>query len=260
MQKLSIIFFSVTLVLFYSCTSEETGESSITDEPVVVDSDSSESIQKTEEEIIAIALWNTTLREAPVLEKVAWVKNGAFVYGDRLFLTGDTAMVGNTAFSRAKLLTGETGWVKDYLIAKDAKVSVVIEPTSIFDNPSIMALDRENRLETGQIVVVINDKDGIGFSKFYGKEKKIHGWIKTDSNVSSEDVDIEVALLRKAALEEEDPALQVIKIQEILENPDYMSSKLYAQLAAKVQNEVDEEEVMGEMDEEMIPIYEEEGL
>ena len=263
------ILISISILSIYALSScgggEEKPESSITDKPEEVVKDTlKKETELPQEGLTAIALWSTTLRESPVTKNVSWVKGGSVAFGNKLELTGDTANEGNTSFSKVKIASGQEGWIKDYLIAKDAKVGVVVETASIYKNPDIMSLDRDEKLEVGTFVAVLNGKEDIGFLQFYGKEKKIRGWVKEGSGISTDDLDIEVGLLRNDALAEEDLAMKVMKIQEILDNPEYMSSKLYADLAAKVQKEESEEDVM-EMDEDVEEyvediISEDEGL
>lgn len=91
-----------------------------------------------------------------------------------------------------------------------------------------------NTLKAGDIVAVSAENKN-GFYEVFGKEKRVKGFINNLSLISSDPVDLKVALFYEKALAEKTSADQGKALQAIIDDGSNSSSKLYSLVQDKLE-------------------------
>lgn len=237
---------------FFACSEQEKDQSSsLTEEPEKDTTDiTAEDHEKVEEPTQAINLWPKAGLYKGTGKDKKWLTSVTF--GSKLKLTGDTSATEKRTYVKVEAPDGTRGWINAYVITPDADIAVLTQKTPLYDNPDILAMS-DDKLDFGEFVVVKKEPRG-GFYEVQTEEKKKSGWIKGDEVFSTEDKDIEVALLRQRAMKLEGEEREKA-INEIVENESYSSSIFYEVLSdelleSTVQQNIDSE-LTKAMDEEM---------
>ncbi len=234
MNHILKVIVAILVVGLYSCGGDSDPESSLTEDPVANENNSSE--QSTEdkkpvekEKIAVVSTCETSLRELKD-GKLQWTSH-KIVYMQTGFWNGDTLTEKKREYKMIELADGSKGWVNDWCLAVDAKRAVITSKVSLYKEPDIMAIS-DMKLDEGVFVAVTNEEKG-GYKEVTYKDandKKRSGWLKsTSTSISFEDNDLVVAKLLKNANKLEGDARQNA-IKEILENTDFQSSILYKKL------------------------------
>lgn len=265
MRKIFYSFLSLGIILtLNSCGGDsETTEETATDLTEEVVDESNE--EEVEEAVVNPFEGKTAIaiRESWTSDKPGGKKEGVkylkkFAFGNKLKMVGDTAKIGSGTYYKLITPDGTEGWASTWSIAPDAKVGVVVGTASIYQSPDITSVT-SNKLEAGEIVVLLNNDMGIGFNEFFTKNKGKKGWIKAGDKVSENDTDLELAIMISNANKNSDNVKKLNAYNEILENSSYASSPLYEGLTnlkteleeniAKEESEVVEETEAVEGDE-----------
>lgn len=224
MKKTIIYAFLIaSSSLFIACGGSEEKKSSLIQEETTTNSSKEENsvVEKIEEKkVIAIALWNASIKNAAGKEG-KWV--ASYKYGENLILLGEEEKNGKRTEVKVRTSEGKEGWTSDYLIAQESKFAVITENTVIYSKPTPIGVSKE-KLKVGDFVAIYNEEMN-GYHEFHGKEKKVKGWIKR--GYSFNETDIEVAILRQHILDEKDEERKALLIEEVKMNENYQSSSFY---------------------------------
>jgi len=171
-----------------------------------------------------VLLWNSSIISAASKEG-KWV--ASYQFGNTLTLTGKKEE--NTAEKRTYIEVtgpdGKSGWINEYMVATNAKVGVATSDLTLYKNPDVMSVSSD-KISVGDIVAISGEsKDG--FRQIYGKEKKIKGFVNLFDNISSEPVDLTVAVLYQQALSKTSTDDQIKALQAIVSNQANATSKIY---------------------------------
>ena len=179
-------------------------------------------------ELPAISLMDNSLRVKNG-EELKWSANKV-VFGQAVTVTGDTFKVDKNTYIQIKTTQGKMGWASPWCYAVDCKRAVATSTVSLFKAPDIMAVS-DSKLTLGDFVAVSNEEVGgyVEVTRMVGKSKKVE-WAKTGNSLSFEDIDIMLAQKRRLALAEKNEDRKISKINEILDNPEWMSSPIYKDL------------------------------
>lgn len=250
-----------SLLLFSACgdaenTSENSGASNdASTEASADDADSDEGSSTSIKPYPAVALWNMSVRTEPGRGKGDWVVSLDF--GESVTVTADSSYVEDEdrLYRKVKLSDGKTGWAYTYLLAEKASKAVALGPVVVCKRPDLSTM-LSDKIQRGQVVAVSNEQKE-GWSEVATKEKKIQGWVKGTSNLSSDDMDVTVAILLDKALSQKEETKKIKMLENLVANDALSSSSLYVdaktileemQSASAIEDEIDA--VMGEEIEE----------
>ncbi len=172
------------------------------------------------------------LRDAPG-------KEGAFVatlnLGEKLTIADEKEIEtqnGAKKYYKVELTGGESGWVKEANIVTAAKPAAVATDAIVYGRPDLIT--KTSKVFSPLDIVAVKQKQG-DFVEVYGKTKdgkKVKGgWVKYDA-LSFEDVDVAVAIYVAKANKKVGNDARMAALKEIVENPDFSSSRFIAELAA----------------------------
>ncbi|MDX2250207.1 MAG: SH3 domain-containing protein [Bacteroidia bacterium] len=174
----------------------------------------------------AICLWSPAgLREQPGMGKGnKYLANINF--GEIVSLTGNREEVTSEKrnYMEVVLSDGKTGWTYEHLFALNAERGVAIEEIEIYERPDLTTFDGD-KFNRGEIVAIIPGEK-TGWAEAFGKEKKKSGWIQKVSSVSTDEVDVTVAILVDKAMAEKTPEQQQEALKELAENSTFKQSSL----------------------------------
>ncbi len=173
----------------------------------------------------AIALWNMSIRTEPGRGKGDWVVSLDF--GESVTVTADSAYIEDEdrLYRKVTLSDGKTGWAYTYLLAEKASKAVALGPVVVCKRPDLSTMLSE-KIQRGQVVAVSNDQKE-GWSEVATKEKKIQGWVKGTSNLSSDDMDVTVAILLDKALSQKEESKKIKMLENLVANDALSSSSLH---------------------------------
>lgn len=154
-------------------------------------------------------------------------------YGERVECIGNTDTVEseNRVYMKIRLQDGEEGWVYEELFEKSGRLAVIVGESELYRRPDLMTL-RDERLKIGEIVVVLEQKDG--WIHVSGNKKAKKGWIREVSGFSFKQDDLKVALLLYKARQLSDPLEQKERLQHILDDESLAGSGLIEQVQAGI--------------------------
>ncbi|MEZ4827651.1 MAG: SH3 domain-containing protein [Bacteroidia bacterium] len=239
---LSWLLFSAALIFLSSCGSDETTSDENHQADTATAESSSDSPDLKSRNNLAICLWSP----AGLREKPGMGNNNKYLasinFGEIVTLTGNTEEVTSEKrnYIEMSLSDGKTGWSYDHLFAISAERGVAIEDIDIYKRPDLTTFGNE-KFSRGEIVAIIAS-DKPGWSEAFGKEKKKAGWIQNSDKVSTDEVDVTVAILIDRALEEKTPETQKEALLALTENNTFKQSSLISmadEALAKVSNRAD---------------------
>lgn len=179
----------------------------------------------------AVLLWNSSTISLPSKEG-KWV--ASYQFGNTLTLTGKKEE--NTTEKRTYLEVtgpdGKTGWINEYMVATNSKVGVAIGDVSLYKNPDVMSVSSD-KVAVADIIAISGDKKD-GFRQIYGKEKKIKGFVNLFDKISSDPIDLKVAVLYHQAMSKTSTDEQVKALQSILDDSSNSSSKIFGIVQSKL--------------------------
>lgn len=164
----------------------------------------------------AICLWpKVGLREGPV-------RNSKYMttiyFGESVALLGDT--LENEAESRTyikvQLSDQDTGWVYDYLFSYPAVLTVATRTIELYRRPDMMTFTGES-FQEGEIFALKGDQVQ-GWLRVQGKEKELDGWIRSESGISQDPIDVNVASMLNRALDESSLTERAKLLNQMMDN------------------------------------------
>ncbi|WNJ20715.1 hypothetical protein [Pontibacter sp. G13] len=189
-------------------------------------------------ERVAVCVWHPAagLRVEPGNKKYTQDKKNNYIlgipYGEMVEMLGeeDTLESEDRVYMKVRLKDGQEGWVHDYLFEKHARLAAVINAEKLYRRPDMMTL-RKDRLEEGEIVVVIQDtsKDAKPgpWTHVSGREKLKKGWIREGESLSYSMKDVMAGLyFFRAIRENRDQEERLKAFQNILDDPDMAGTAL----------------------------------
>lgn len=173
-----------------------------------------------------------TLKDAPG-------KEGSFVaslqLGEKLKCTDEKEIEtqnGTKKYYEVELDGGKSGWVKESSIITSAKPAAIVTDAPVYGRPDLVTIT--SKVFSPLDIVAVKQKKG-DFVEVYGKTKdgkKVKGgWVKYDA-LSFEDVDVAVAIYVAKANKKMGNEARMAALKEIVENPDFSSSRFISELTA----------------------------
>ena len=190
-------------------------------------------------EVPSVCIWDGASVRADASMKAKWIS--AMALGEKVTWLGEDKIDStdkNRKFLKLRLSDGTEGWSSEYVIATDAKPSVIYKEAPIYRRPDLLTVT-ETVFEPMEIVAITGtDADWI---EVVGKEGKKKGWIQSKL-VSTKDMDVAVALLAGKALREKNKKKMKDKLQSIIDNVAFTGSIFIEDIELKL-NELQPEEV-----------------
>lgn len=172
-------------------------------------------------------------REPGIHEKTKDGENNyiiPIVYGERVELLGETIDLEkeNRTYMKVRLKDGEEGWVHEYLFERYAILAAITEEAELYRRPDLMTL-REDKLEMGEIIVVIEDSMSLTYEDWLhvsNREKKKKGWIRRANVLSFSQDDVQLALRYHIAKQSKELDVKMARLEEILSDESFKESQL----------------------------------
>lgn len=227
----TLLILSLSSCLFFlSCGEKSTTTSSEAGTESAVGSsesstESSREVPAANEIQLGICLWpQAGLRSMPGRGKDAkWIAGMSF--GEVVTLTGKSEEAGERNYLEMELSDGKVGWSYDYLFAVNAQRAAATGAVDVYSRPDLTTFDGK-QFERGEIFAVVNDSDTEGWMEVFGQEKKTKGWIKENTNFSTDEVDVNVAIMFSRALLEKNPISMAEKLENLTKNTLFGESPL----------------------------------
>ena len=232
MKSTLIIFLCLILsaAITSSCQKAQEQQEAQQDPPPVVEE---------VKEVRSVCIWDGASVRADASMKAKWIS--AMALGEKVTWLGEDKIDStdkNRKFLKLRLSDGTEGWSSEYVIATDAKPSVIYKEAPIYRRPDLLTVT-ETVFEPMEIVAITGtDADWI---EVVGKEGKKKGWIQSKL-VSTKDMDVAVALLAGKALREKNKEKMKDKLQSIIDNVAFTGSIFIEDIELKL-NELQPEEV-----------------
>lgn len=164
-------------------------------------------------------------------------KEGAYVgtinFGEKLTITDKKEIEtskGSKIYYQVELKGGQKGWVKETAIIVAARPAAIAEDATVYKRPDLIT--QTTKVFSPLDIIAVTKKQG-EFIEVYGKTKdgkKVKGgWIKS-SAISFEDVDVAVAIYVAKANKKGSNDARLAALKEIVENPDFSSSRFIGEL------------------------------
>ncbi|MBN2710422.1 MAG: SH3 domain-containing protein [Calditrichaceae bacterium] len=182
-------------------------------------------------EFPSVCIWDKGTLRAEPKSSGKWLSSMAL--GEKVIWTGTESIDStdkNRKYYKLKLSDGSEGWASEYVIVTNAQPAVVINKTSVYNRPDLLTVT-DTEFEEMDIIAVVSSEDN--WIEAVGKEKRKKGWIQA-SAISTNDIDIAVALLASKALLESKTADKIEKIQNILNNTAFNGSFFIDHLKLKL--------------------------
>ena len=217
-------FFFLTLFVTFAmagCGGEESSDDgNITDDVEVIDDgDGASDISSN----IAVSVWEGhSLRSEPG-KGGKWLATISF--GEEMAVIGDTVYDSKAkkAYANVELLDGKKGWARYDLVEYGGTLGAIKSENSLYSRPSVSNIT-DNKVEMAQLVVVVDKKDD-NWTRIIGKNnksgKRAKGWILGNDALTSNEIDIAVAVMLSKAMSESNPVKKKEKFQAILDNSSY---------------------------------------
>jgi len=224
----SILFLS--LFLLFACENkpqQKTSEAEADAVDEATDEAASRSIDAATSDIqLGVCLWpEAGLRSIAGRSKDAkWIAGMSF--GEVVTLTGNAEEAGERNYLEMELSDGKLGWSYEYLFAVNALRAAATGTVDVYGRPDLSTFDGK-QFERGEIFAVVDgSKNENGWLEVFGKEKKTKGWIKENTNYSTEETDVNVAIMFSRAMLEKNPIAQVEKLEIISKGSAFANSPL----------------------------------
>jgi uncharacterized protein YgiM (DUF1202 family) len=175
---------------------------------------------------LAVCLWDQAgLRSQPGKGKDAkWIT--AINFGELVTMTGNSESPEgeDRTYIELELSDGKSGWSNGYLFATDALRAVAVQPVNLYKRPELATLT-DDTYDRGEIFA-ISQKDRDGWYEVWGKEKDQSGWVRSQDGLSTDEVDVTVAILVDRAMEEKTPEDQESMLNNVVNNSTFRQSPL----------------------------------
>lgn len=176
----------------------------------------------------AVSTWDGHSLREEADKGSKWLASVSF--GEKVELLGDSkeGPDGKYTFENVRLLDGKEGWVRDDLIHKGGKYGVVTKMSQIYKRPSVSNIT-DKSVDRGTLVVIKQNSDE--FVEFIAQNDKSNnrqrGWVLGNSAISSDEIDIAVAVMINKAKAEKVPAKRKQTLETITGNDAYQNSTFY---------------------------------
>lgn len=224
----SILFLS--LFLFFACEDKPQQQSSAAADVADTDNTSDATARAVEAPTsdiqLGVCLWpEAGLRSIAGRSKDAkWIAGMSF--GEVVTLTGNSEEAGERNYLEMELSDGKVGWSYEYLFAVNALRAAATGSVDVYGRPDLSTFDGK-QFERGEIFAVVEGtKNEDGWLEVFGKEKKMKGWIKENTNYSTEETDVNVAIMFSRAMLEKNPIAQAEKLEIISKGSAFANSPL----------------------------------
>lgn len=228
MRKLFPFLFTPIFLILSSCGGEESGDTQTTDSDTASEETSSAvESAPADQAVTAVCLWNQSgLRTAPGRGADAkWVT--AVSFGEVVTLTGEQLSPEGEDRTYAKMILkgGDEGWSNIYLFAVDAERAASYGEIDLYKRPELTTFTG-NQFQPGEIFAVMNNSDQPGWLEVYGMEKQKKGWIQENSRLTTDEIDVSVAIMLTQAQAESSPISQQEALERILSSSTFSTSAL----------------------------------
>ncbi|MEM6804531.1 MAG: SH3 domain-containing protein [Bacteroidota bacterium] len=227
-RPLLVLLFS--FFLFTSCGDSESSTSQSEEASTDTQTQSREvapeaQAAQTDEIQLGICLWpEAGLRSNPGRGKDAkWM--ALMNFGEVVTLTGKSEESGDRNYLEMELSDGKVGWCYEYLFAVNAQRAAATNTVDIYTRPDLTTFDGK-QFERGEIFAVVEESPNEGWLQVFGKEKKKKGWVKENTSYSTDEVDVNVAIMYSRALLEKNPISQSEKLENITKSSLFGESPL----------------------------------
>ena len=153
------------------------------------------------------------------------------VYGERVEMLGESVEneKEKRTYIKVRLKDGQEGWVHQYLFESHAILAAVTTESELYRRPDLMTL-REDKLEVGEIIVVIEDSMSLSYKEDWlhvsNREKKKKGWIRRANVLSFSQTDVQLALRYYIAKQSKEPDVKQTRLEEIIADESFQESQL----------------------------------
>ena len=205
------IFTFLVFTFFLACNENQNETKTSEEQPTVQ--------EKTE--LPSVCIWDKGTLRAEPKSSGKWLSNMAL--GEKVIWTGAESIDStdkNRKYYKLILSDGSEGWASEYVIVTNAQPAVAINKTAIYSRPDLLTVT-DTEFEEMDIIAIVSSEDN--WIEAIGKEKRKKGWIQA-SAISTNDIDIAVALLASKAILESKTADKIEKIQSILNNTAFKGS------------------------------------
>ena len=234
-MKKIIIPALICTMLFSSCGDDSTSEKKDTSLVAKAEENAKEADEKHVEEVTAteygINLWaKNSIYDLPQkVEGRKWLKSISF--GRRMEIIGDTTVSKKQSY-KVKLSEDSVGWINAYTIAKNAKIAIVTGTPKVYTDPDPLALS-DNNLSVGDLIAVY-DETVDKYYEFVTKKKESKGYIKGETSISFEEIDLEAGIVFAQSLTPEAKEDQMKKLEAFIEKDEYKTSAFYKKANEKL--------------------------
>ncbi len=214
--------FTTVIMLLFSCGGDSSSSTQANDsagDSTEVASLAETAVSTTKE---AISLWGKVgLRDAPG-SKAKYLTT--IFFGEKVDMLGESQEIESEkrTYIKVGLSDGKEGWVNEYLFATNAQLAVAANEIDIYKRPDLMTASGK-KLKRGEIVAFM-DSDKAGWLEIIGEERKKAGWVQNNNSLSSDPVDVTVAVLVQKAMKEGSPEQKEAALKIISENSTYQNS------------------------------------
>jgi hypothetical protein len=218
----TFVFISIAILLIHTC--QKNGKDKAVPES---------------KQVKAICIWDrTAVRETPQ-EKGKWL--ASLNVGEKVLWLGDTSVDSTdeeTEYLKVELSDGIVGWAKSYLLIPNATLGAILEEAPIYERPDVLSLS-DKRFEMMNMVAITDTKND--WVEVIGEQKRRRGWIHMNK-VTTDSIDVAVAILATKALEKEDGLSKQEKIQTFIESTPFPDSYFISKLKQLIPETIETED------------------
>lgn len=180
-----------------------------------------------------VSLWGSGGIREEAGKKAKWVTRVAF--GERVTYLGEEEEIEDEdrTYAKIRLSDGQEGWMNSYLLAPDAEVSAFTKKSSVFNRPDFTTTT-DKKFELGDVVAVTKTQGD--WIQVVGEQKKKKGWVQSKGNLTSDEIDIAVALQLSKVNAEGNPVKKKELIMDILDNTAFESSVFYSEAEGMIES------------------------
>ena len=234
MKKIQVLLFSFVLSFFLiGCGDGNSSENKPNGDTTTSQGSGSEDSGNNGSANIAISTWDGHSLRAESTTKGKWLASVSF--GEEMTLLGESAKDGKRDYEKVRLLDGKTGWVRADLISKSAKMAAVKSDAQIYKRPSISNIT-DDMLGSGELIVITQKKEE--FSEFVSRNgannKRKKGWVLGSAAITTDEINIAVAVMLGKAKEEKNPIKRKQKLEQIINNSSFSGSDFIADVQAQI--------------------------
>ncbi|MEO0471945.1 MAG: SH3 domain-containing protein [Bacteroidota bacterium] len=172
----------------------------------------------------AICLWpQVGLRDKAGRKDAEYLTGISF--GEKVELLGESVEVAEEkrTYIKVRLSDGKEGFVNSYLFAEDAERMVATSEIDVYKRPDLTTF-KGDKIKRGQLVALTNNQEG-NWTELMALERKPSGWVQSTDNLSSDEIDVTVAVLYGRAMQQSGAKRQKL-LDDIAANSTFAASGL----------------------------------